>query len=50
MYRLYQTSIDGQVYAFVGYREGDEPVSEQEQEFLYEMVSTMTEAPEEDEA
>lgn len=49
-YSVYHTIIDGQVYTFVGYREGDEPVSEQEQEFLYEMVSTMTEAPEEDEA
>ena len=42
--------IRDRVYTFVGYREGEEPVSEQEQEFLYEMVSTMTEAPEEDEA
>ena len=49
-YSVYHTIIDGQVYTFVGYREGDEPVSEQEQEFLYELLSTMTEAPEEDEA
>ena len=48
-YSVYHTILDGQVYTFVGYREGDEPVSEQEQEFLYELVSTMTEAPEEDE-
>lgn len=48
-YSVYHTIIDGQVYTFVGYREGDEPVSEQEQEFLYELVSTMTEVLEEDE-
>ena len=46
----YQMCIRDRVYTFVGYREGEEPVSEQEQEFLYELVSTMTEAPEEDEA